>query len=440
MTTLDARSDRPTVAAPMLFALTVFASAALVFMVEPMVAKMMLPLLGGGPSIWNTSLAFFQGMLLVGYLYAHLLQKVRSLKAQAFVHLGLLIAAGLVLPLHVWTLFGPPGSDHPALWLLGALTASIGAPFAVLSATAPLVQSWHARTLHAETGAEPYALYVASNLGSLLALLAYPAIVEPLTPLHGQTLAWSLVYAVFVMMIGALALYVARRNGAIAEAPPELQAGIAPTWRDRALWTVLAAIPSSLMLGVTTHITTDVASAPFLWVIPLALYLLTFILAFASRPPISSETTLLFQAAAVVGCVSLLPFVGVGLAVSLPLHLVCFFLTALMCHQAMVARRPDPAHLTEFYLWMSVGGVVGGSFNAFLAPVIFSSVVEYPLVLALACLARPWGKGPIEPWRWVTFALGAAAAVATVVVLPLSSNPVTAGMEVFGIRAPVLVG
>jgi SAM-dependent methyltransferase len=438
MTTLDVRSDRAAAPTPVLFTLTIFASAALVFMVEPMVAKMMLPLLGGGPSIWNTSLAFFQGMLLVGYGYAHLLQKVRSLKAQAGLHLVLLVLAGLVLPLHVADLFGQPDSNHPALWLLGALTASIGAPFAVLSATAPLVQSWHARTVHAETGAEPYVLYAASNLGSLIALVAYPAIVEPLTPLHGQTLVWSLAYGVFVLLIAALALFVVRRNGAQvqAETAPELAVGVGPALRDRLIWVFLAAVPSSLMLGVTTYITTDVASAPFLWVIPLALYLLTFIIAFAARPWISSETALVLQAAALAACTAILPFTGTNLFVALLVHLSAFFLTALICHQALVARRPDPAHLTEFYLWMSFGGVVGGAFNAFLAPVIFNNVWEYPLILTLACLARPWGQGRFEAWRMATLALGGIAALAAAALTPFINNHNTTHLTILSAVGP----
>lgn len=393
----------------MLFAVTTFASAGLVFMVQPMVAKLVLPLLGGSSSVWNTSIAFFQTALLVGYGYAHFLQRVKSVRTQALVHVAALLIAALALPLRVTGALGEPSSEYPSLWLLGVLAVSIGAPFAVLSATAPLVQAWHARTIHAETGAEPYALYAASNLGSLLALLAYPALVEPLATVNGQTSGWSAGYVAFVMLMATLALFVSRARvaavqGAIASAPP------APSWRQRAIWVGLAAIPSSLMLGVTTHITTDVASAPFLWVIPLALYLATFIIAFSDKPIISAETTLLLQAAAVVACAAMLPFKAANFPLQLFVHLAAFFLTALMCHQALVARRPDPAHLTEFYLWMSFGGVVGGAFNAFLAPVIFSNVWEYPLVLALACLARP-GLGPVERWRWLTLIIGVIAAV-----------------------------
>ncbi|UTP37729.1 fused MFS/spermidine synthase [Phenylobacterium sp. LH3H17] len=407
--------------APALFVVTIFASAGLVFMVQPMVAKLVLPLLGGSPSVWNTSIAFFQGALLAGYGYAHLLQRVASIRGQALVHGAALLLAALTLPLHVTGVFGEPSSEHPSLWLLGVLAVSIGAPFAVLSATAPLVQAWHARTLHAETGAEPYVLYAASNLGSLLALLAYPIVVEPLATLRHQTLGWSLGYGTFILLMGALAMAVSRAPSVVAETA-RAEAGPAPTWRQRLVWIALAAIPSSLMLGVTTHLTTDVASAPFIWVVPLALYLGTFIIAFSDKPLISEHTTLILQAAAVAACAGLLPFKHVHLLLQVFVHLSAFFLTALMCHQALVARRPNPAHLTEFYLWMSLGGVVGGSFNAFVAPVIFNNVWEYPLVLALACLARP-GWGNIEPWRWITFGLGAAGAVAA---------PILAGLNLLG--------
>jgi SAM-dependent methyltransferase len=398
-----------------MFPVTVFASAALVFLVEPMVAKLVLPLLGGSPSVWNTSLAFFQTALLAGYAYAHALQRVRSVRAQALVHGAALLLAALALPLRVNELFGPPSSTHPNAWLLGVLAVSIGAPFAVLSATAPLVQAWHARTI-GEEGEEPYVLYAASNLGSLLALLAYPVIVEPLMAVHVQTSSWTWGYAAFGLLMVSLAFMVSRvgdgpAHVAKAETPPA-----AVRWKDRLVWIALAAIPSSLMLGVTTHITTDVASAPFLWVLPLALYLLTFIIAFQTRPLIPPDVTLLFQAAAVAACAALLPFGTTNFILQLFVHLAAFFLTALMCHQALVARRPDPAHLTEFYLWMSFGGVVGGGFNAFLAPVLFNNVWEYPLVLVLSCLARPWGGWKMGPSAWAPLILGTLAALAAVVV------------------------
>ena len=397
-----------------LFPVTTFASAALVFLVEPMVAKLVLPLLGGSSSVWNTSLAFFQAALLLGYAYAHVLQRVKSLRVQAGVHCVALLLAALALPLRINELFGPPSSIHPNLWLLGVLAASIGALFAVLSATAPLVQAWHARTLGAIEGKEPYALYAASNLGSLLALLAYPLIVEPSLTVHFQTWGWSATYGGFVLLMGALALLVSRAGTAPVKADAPQIPARPVTWRDRLTWIALAAIPSSLMLGVTTYITTDVASAPFLWVIPLALYLASFIIAFQTKPAISPKLTLLLQGFALAACVAILPYRLTFFLIQLVVHLGAFFLTALMCHQALVARRPDSARLTEFYLWMSFGGVVGGGFNAFAAPVLFNNVWEYPLVLVLCCLARPWAGWKVSKDEGVLMAVVVVATLLTV--------------------------
>jgi SAM-dependent methyltransferase len=430
MTTADVATGLPPSKTPLIYVVAVFASAGLVFLVEPMVAKLLLPLMGGSAAVWNTSLAFFQAALLAGYLYAHLLQRLPSLRRQTAIHLLVLAAAALVLPLRVSGLMGEPSSAQPALWMLGVLTLSIGAPFAALSATAPLLQAWRARTQEAGAG-EPYALYAASNLGSLLALLAYPLLVEPLATLQAQRLGWSLGYGGFVLLMAAMAWHVWRAGqwapAPADEGPPLTAEPLEPappaahpvvTWRDRLAWLFLAAVPSSLMLGVTAHLATDVASAPFLWVVPLALYLITFIIAFQDKPLISRTNVLLFQGAAVAAVAFNLPYHAVTivqLLVQVAIHLAGFFLTALVCHQALVARRPAAGHLTEFYLWMSLGGVVGGAFNAFIAPVIFSTVLEYPLVLILSCLARPWGEGPVKRWMWGVFAGGFAASVLAVV-------------------------
>lgn len=403
-----------------LFAGTAFASAALVFMVQPMAAKLVLPLLGGGPSVWNTSLAFFQIALLAGYAYAHLLQKLPTIRAQVLVHGAVLIAAALALPLRISDLAGPPSSDHPILWLLAALGLAVGAPFAALSATAPIVQAWHARTL-GRTGAEPYALYAASNLGSLIALIAYPILVEPLSTLTAQRMGWSAGYLGFVVLIVALGVLASRSRAsvdAVVATPKAASVG----WRDRAGWLLLAALPSSLMLGVTTHLTTDVASAPFLWIVPLALYLVTFIIAFQTKPAIHPQVTLVLHAGFAAMCAAMLPFPAQSFALELPVHVITFFVTALMCHQALAARRPDASRLTEFYLWMSLGGVLGGAFNAFLAPALFPDTWEYPLVLALACLARPWRLEGVKPLALVVVGAGMAAALISPMVEVMASR------------------
>lgn len=425
MTLIDAAAKAERPVSPALFGLTVFASASLVFMVQPMAAKLILPLLGGAPAVWNTSMAFFQGALLAGYAYAHLLQRVRSMRRQAVIHAAALLIAALVLPLRVHELLGPPSSDHPALWLLAALGLMVGGPFAILSATAPLAQAWHARVFRAGEGRGPYVLYAASNLGSLIALLAYPVAVEPSLALQAQSIGWSLGYGAFALLMICLGLLVARAPAVdhpVAAASP--RPPLRDLWRQRLTWVALAAIPSSLMLGVTTHLTTDVASAPFIWVVPLALYLLTFIIAFQDRPAIPPDAALLFQAAAVAACAVILPFKTTNLVVQLAVHLGAFFLTALVCHQGLVRRRPETSRLTEFYLFLSLGGVVGGAFNAFVAPVVFNNVWEYPLVLALSCLARPWEAGFDKAWRWGVF----VAAIVCVVAAPVVAGLV-AGSE-----------
>ena len=395
--------------AELLFAAVAFAGASLVFIVEPMVARLVLPLLGGSPAVWNTSLAFFQLALLVGYAYAHFLQRLRSVRWQVSAHLVVLGLAATALPLRVSGVFGEPPTGAPALWLVGVLTLSIGAPFAALSATAPLVQAWHARTRRRDGAPEPYGLYVASNVGSLVALISYPVIVEPNLTLATQRAAWTFGYAAFAAMAAVLGAVVWR--SAPSASAPAAVSGERASWRERATWLALAAIPSSLMLGVTNFVTTDLGSAPFLWVAPLALYLLTFVVAFQSRPAIPPRIALTLQALAVALCGACLRVWALGFVPALLIHLAAFFLTALVCHQALVARRPPPERLTEFYIWMSLGGVVGGSFNAFLAPVLFPTVVEYPAALALACLARPWGQGPLKRWQLAAFAAAAVAAV-----------------------------
>ena len=372
-----------------LFAVAIFTSASLVFVVQPMVTKLILPLLGGSPAVWNTAMVFFQSALLAGYLYAHLLQKIGSLKLQAIVHLAALALAALFLPLQISGLTGEPDSSAPIFWLLATLVISIGTPFAILSATAPLLQAWFAR-LQAGTkaGQNPYVLYAASNLGSFLALLSYPVLIEPMAALSAQRTVWSLGYGFFIALVIGLALLIwSRRNMAAAQAPALERSAPIPVKR-KLLLVLLAAIPSSLMLGVTSHLSTDVASAPFLWVVPLALYLLTFVIAFQNRPWIPLPVTLMLQAVALVLVVTMMGQSSSSILFLFGAHLLVFFLTTLMCHQQMAARKPAPDRLTEFYLLMSLGGVLGGAFTALLAPMLFKTVIEYPIVLVLACLVR----------------------------------------------------
>lgn len=433
----SAGGDRLT---PALFALAIFTSASLVFVVQPMVTKLVLPMLGGSPSVWNTAMVFFQAALLAGYAYAHALQRIGSIRLQVMIHLGLLLAAALFLPLRINGLFGEPDPSAPIGWLLGTLALSVGAPFAVLSATAPLLQAWYARVRAGEPdGQNPYVLYAASNLGSFLALLAYPVLIEPLATLGGQRLGWSGGYALFLLMVAGLALLVWRRRvDQTAPEPAPLATSAPIALREKVVLVLLAAAPSSLMLGVTAHLSTDVASAPFLWVIPLALYLFTFVIAFQTRPAIPPEIALAVQGALGALCVSFVAFKNGEWVVLFAVHLLTFFFTALMCHQALAARRPAPDRLTEFYLLMSLGGVVGGAFTALLAPVIFNTVLEYPLVLVLVGLARPWGRG-----RLAAHQVGLLIGGLVLAVLPpvadalIRATPSTWG-AVQGVNLPVI--
>jgi spermidine synthase len=410
--------------APIIFASAIFTSAALVFLVEPMIAKSILPLLGGSPAVWNACMAFFQLALLVGYGYAHLLQRFLAPRRQLIVHLVMLAAAALFLPIAATGVFGPPPVGAPLWWLFRVLLFSIGVPFAVLSATAPLLQAWYARAVHG--AANPYVLYGASNLGSMLALLSYPIAVEPLLPLHEQARVWAGVYCLFCVLIVAAGAFVWRMAQGTAAQPfaAPAEPGSAVSWRARTMWVLLAAAPSSLMLGATTYISNDVASVPLFWIIPLALYLLTFVIAFQAEPIIGRDRALLWQAVFVCMAAGLFSVDTSSLFAHLTAYLGAFFFSALVCHQGLAISRPHPRHLTEFYLLISFGGVIGGIFNAFIAPVAFHTVLEFPLVLVLCCLARPQIGAAFDRKTAVL----AAAGVGTAIALALIPEGLWSGM------------
>jgi uncharacterized membrane protein YoaK (UPF0700 family) len=398
-----------------IFALTLFSSAALIFVLQPLFGRMVTPLLGGSPQVWNTSMAFFQAALLAGYLYAHLLARVRNLRVQTVAHALALLAAWFVLPVQVSTALGPPNSNQPELWLLGVLSLSVGAPFAVASATAPLLQAWYARTGRTDAH-DPYYLYAASNLGSFVGLLGYPILVEPWLGAQAQSAAWSIGY---LIVAGGVALSAALAISAHGPTPKPLEhSGSAPGWRQRAYWIAAAAVPSALSLGVTLHISTDVASAPMLWVVPLALYLLTFVLAFMRRSGNLGKAALAAQPVFVA--IALIASFGVEWQWSVGLILSAFFFSALICHFALARSRPSADRLTEFYLYVSLGGVLGGAFAALAAPLIFNNVYEYPLALAAASLFRPREDSDTPRLRDATLA---AAIMMAVLAVLLQSRP-----------------
>jgi len=378
-----------------------FIGATLLFVVEPMFGKMALPLLGGSPAVWNTCMVFYQGALLAGYLYAHLAPKWLGVRRQAVFHLGLLLLILFTLPIGIFHGWTPPTNADPAAWLLLLLLLSVGLPFFVVSTTAPLLQKWFAQTSHAFAH-DPYFLYGASNLGSLLALVAYPAIIEPYLRLHHQSWAWAGGYLVLIALLSLCGVMVWRATGQTGELvslnPPVGATGhdkpnpgaSPPTISQRVWWVLLAFAPSSLLLGVTTFLSTDIASVPLLWIVPLVIYLLTFVLVFA-RKPLIPQRIMVFLEPFVIIPLSVFFFIQIKTALwqALPFHLLAFFVIAMVCHGELMHSRPPADYLTEFYLWISVGGVLGGIFNALLAPILFNSVIEYPLIIVVACLLRP---------------------------------------------------
>ncbi|MDP9386370.1 MAG: hypothetical protein M3Q48_00190 [Actinomycetota bacterium] len=374
-----------------LFALASFVGAGLLFLVQLMVAKTVLPLYGGSPAVWNTAVQFFQAVLLGGYGYAHVTTRRLGLRRQPWVHLAALPVPLAVLPIKLPAWATPRDGTEPALWLLGVLIVAVGLPFLLVSTTGPLLQRWFAATDHPRAS-DPYFLYAAGNTGSLLALLAYPLAVEPALTLRQQATLWSLGYLVFAALIVACALALRRRGApneaAVASSNESDDVGARPvTGRRRAYWMALAFLPSSLMLGVTTYISTDIAAVPLLWVLPLSLYLLTFIVAFGRARPLSRTAgTSMLGGLVVVLALTMTGLVKLPTAATLALHLLVFVIVALVAHTRLAQDRPGPARLTEFYLLISVGGVLGGMFNGLVAPVVFTRLVEYPLVIAGALL------------------------------------------------------
>jgi spermidine synthase len=375
-----------------LFALTIFLSATLLFMVQPLVGKILLPVLGGSPAVWSICMVFFQAVLLLGYFYAHLLSTRVPPRWQWAVHLGVLIVASLMLPLPI--AIGEPAGD-PTVWLIRTLAATAGLPFFALSATAPLIQKWFSRTTELKA-TDPYFLYAASNAGSLLGLLGY-LLVEPVATRTIQVTAWAAAFWSVSALIAACA-YMARTVSSAPkpkpnpktrnrEATPRTQH---PAPGTRWLWILLSLVPSALLLGVTQHLATDVVSAPFVWVVPLALYLSTFIAAFSTRGFGTARrwgtvAPLLVLAIIVLSLAEVrYPIIAIAFA-----HLAAFIALAMLCHTRLAEARPDPSRLTEYFLCISLGGVLGGAVVALIAPLVFSSIHEYPLAIAAALLLRP---------------------------------------------------
>jgi hypothetical protein len=385
-------------------ACTIFVSAFLLFQVEPVIAKLILPWFGGSAAVWTTCLLFFQITLLLGYLYAHWTTGRCRPRTQAWIHAGLLGLSLLALPVVPGAGWRPGGGGNPILEILGLLAATVGLPYFMLSTTGPLVQAWTARR---NPGAAPYRLYALSNIASMLALLSYPVLVEPFVPTRAQGRFWSWAYVAFAALalrtaLGSLDAPPSPEEGPAPEAPP------ASAW---ALWALLPACASALLLAVTNHLTQNVAAIPFLWVLPLCLYLLTFIACFDRdawyRPALFSALTV---AAAGGMAYALLDFENLAIRPTIAVFLAGLLFACMVCHGELVRLKPHPRYLTGFYLMIALGGALGGLFVGVVAPTRFNGAYELPITLGACCVLaalRWWRLGLRRGLRWA----GPAAAL-----------------------------
>ncbi len=419
------------------FSAALLVSAFLLFSVQPLFTKMILPKLGGTPAVWSVAMVFFQAVLLAGYAYAHFVATRLPFKAGALLHLTVTVVAFLWLPLSIasgWD--AVPTEGGQAVWLVGLYAASIGVPFFAVSANGPLLQAWFSRTGHPHAG-DPYFLYGASNIGSLVALLSYPVLFEPLFRLTEQSQLWTHGYVLLLLLLGGSALVAHRRiamGGPVQTSPAPVAERATITAKQRLQWIALAFVPSALLVAVTAHISTDIAAAPFLWIVPLALFLSTFIFTFARKQRIklrTMEALFPFLVFAVIGHKFLDGFVQLG--VGLAANLAIVFVGSMICHGNLVKRRPDAGNLTEFYLWMSFGGVLGGIFTGLLAPVMFNSLLEYPLLLILVLAATSTMTAvSADVWKQTTRTIGGFMVPFVIVI---------AAMAMFGFaNQDILVG
>lgn len=378
MTQALARGSRP------LFLLTILTGSFLLFLVQPMIARMALPRLGGAPAVWNSAMLVYQALLLAGYAYAHRLTREQA-RRQAIIHIALFAVALLWLPLGLAGL-QPPADGSPIFWVPWLLIASIGPLFFVVAAQAPLMQRWYA--LSGNEG-EPYALYAASNIGSFAGLIAYPLVVEPFTTLASQKWIWSGIYLALMALVAICALQLWRKSADTPDAPKIAEERSHIGWKRRLYWIALAAVPSGLMLSTTSHLTTDLMAMPLLWVIPLGIYLLSFSVAFADDRIFANIFTRMAPVVLVIAGSFVFIVWGKAAINGMVASLSLLFVVAVSLHAEMYRTRPAPSELTSFYLMMSVGGVIGGLFCAILAPLVFNWTWEHPILILAAAVLLP---------------------------------------------------
>jgi hypothetical protein len=378
------------------FVATIFLGSFLLFLVQPMIARMVLPRLGGAPAVWNSAMLVYQALLLAGYAYAHWLGRFAP-RRQALIHLGAFAAAASTLPIGLIAVT-PSATANPFFWVPALLLASVGPLFFVVSAQAPLMQRWYALT----EGGDPYPLYAASNLGSFAGLIAYPLGVELWLPLSAQRWLWTAAYALLALGVAWCATALPNGSVSVAErAPPP-----APSRLQLAFWALLSAVPSGLILSTTLHLTTDIVAMPLLWVIPLGVYLLSFSVAFATRSRPARTISAFAPLMLLVSALTLFPADAALAPLYAALAVVNLFTVAVALHRRLYDSRPDQQHLTSFYLAMSAGGVLGGIFCALIAPQIFDWTYEHPILLLAAAALLPVGN-PVPPLArlWTNAAL-----------------------------------
>ena len=394
----------------LLFAGTIFSSAFLLFLVQPLIAKQILPWFGGSAAVWSICMVFFQAVLLAGYAYSDWVTRHLRVRAQAALHVGLLLASLALLPIVVRAAWKPGGAEDPTWLILGLLFATIGLPYFLLSTTGPLVQSWVART---PWSSQVYRYFSLSNLASLLSLLCYPVLIEPRSSLWQQAWGWSWGYGVFVALCAATTLLVARRWPGATPSPAAVgDKDKPPPWTDSLLWLVLPALASWLLLAVTNHITQNVAAVPFLWILPLSLYLFTFVLCFESDRWYRRGIFLPLAAGVLVLCAfGLQHHVGSDVRTGLPIYVGGLFVLCMFLHGETARLRPAPRYLTRFYLMMSLGGATGGALVGLVAPHVLPAYYELGIGLVLTALAA---AAVLRQRTWLRVAGGALAACCAV--------------------------
>ncbi|MGI5229493.1 hypothetical protein [Actinoallomurus sp. CA-142502] len=384
-----------------LFALTALIGSSLLFVMEPMVTKMLSPVYGGSPMVWSTSIFFFQVVILMGYAYTHWSQRMLGARGRLLIQISLAIAPLFLLPFTVPAWSQTVGSTSPALWLLLTLTMVVGAPIAALSTIGALVQRWYSSSGLPRSD-NPYFVFAAGNIGGMLALLAYPLVIEPMANLATQARWWMVAYGVFIALAVACGLVMRFRFAGLSEAPAGTET-VPPeqvSWARRARWLGLAFIPSSLMLGVTTRISAHIAAIPLIWVVPFALYVATLIIAFGLRNQRWMTPTVM-AAAISAAVVPWTLYLHRGLAADIALCLALVLVAGLACHGLLARDRPAPRRLTEFLVIVSLGCALGGAFNSLIAPMVFNWGAELPLVMtALAVLPLALRRQPAANKAW----------------------------------------